>query len=251
MKAIRGVGVLAACALLAACGGAGSSGSSSPQTTPTGTTTSTPPASQLATARSYDALHAWTNLHSTTRDWTVTGVASDAKTYELMLSVAPGGSAVFPVSGVTATLSVFRNVIKEGATLVQDLTNERFLDAQYRPLGSRLTSDAAPTTCSKTEVIAALPLAGAPAGTSGPMYAATTLADCSAGAATLGTSYNTWSLLDEGGVVYFCVTASNRFIGEASEQVSETCIQTDSVGVLGAKARIRLVRPGFSLTASN
>lgn len=249
MKPALAASLLLASALLAGCGGGGSSGSG-PEASPA---TSSPqlPSAVRPSASSYDALRAWTNLHSTTRSWTVSGVASDGKSYELSLTTAPGGSMVFPVSGATATQTVFRNVLKEGATLVQDVTNEQFLDAQYRLLGARVTAPATPTTCSKTEVIAALPLAGILAGTTGPLYAATTLADCSATATPLGTSYHTWSVLDDGAVVYFCVTSSNRFIGETSEQVSETCIQTDASGTLGAKARIRLVLPGFNITATN
>lgn len=241
MRPALGASLLAAFGLLAACGGGGSSGSSG----------ATPAASGSPASTSYDALRAWTNLHSTTRSWTVTGVASDAKAYELSLSIAPGGTAVFPVSGASATQSVFRNVLKEGPTLVQDTTNEQFLDPQYRQLGARVTAPGTAATCSRTEVIAALPLASTPAGTTGPLYAATTLADCSTAATPLGTSYHTWSVLDVAGIVYFCVTSSNRFIGETSDQVSETCIQTDASGTLGAKARIRLALPGFSVTATN
>ena len=246
MRSVLAAWLLLASTLLVACGGGGSSGSSPPASS----SSAIPPAGQPS-ASSYDALRAWTNLHSTTRSWTVTGVASDSKSYELSLTTAPGGTAVFPVSGATATQSVFRNVLKDGATLVQDVTNEQFLDAQYRQLGARVTAPGSPATCSKTEVIAALPLAGSLAGTTGPLYAATTLADCSATGTPLGTSYHTWSVLNEGGVVYFCVTSSNRFIGETSDQVSQTCIQTDASGTLGAKARIRLVLPGFSVTATN
>ena len=249
MRPALATAALLASTLLVACGGGGSSGSS-PEASPAASSPAIPPAGQPS-ASGYDALRAWTNLHSTTRSWTVTGVASDSKSYELSLTTAPGGSMVFPVSGATATQTVFRNVLKDGATLVQDVTNEQFLDAQYRQLGARVTAPGSPATCSKTEVIAALPLAGSLAGTTGPLYAATTLADCSATATPLGTSYHTWSVLDEGGIVYFCVTSSNRFIGETSDQVSETCIQTDANGTLGAKARIRLVLPGFKVTATN
>ena len=244
MRPALAASVLLASTLLVACGGGGSSGSG-PEANPATYSPAQP------STRGYDALRAWTNLHSTTRSWTVSGVASDSKSYELSLSTAPGGTMVFPVSGATATQTVFRNVMKEGATLVQDVTNEQFIDAQYRQLGARVTAPGIPTTCSKTEVIAALPLAGSPAGTTGPLFAATTLADCSATATSLGTSYHTWSVLDEAGVVYFCVTSSNRFIGQTSDQVSETCIQTDASGTLGDKARIRLVLPGFNITATN
>ncbi|MEO7152878.1 MAG: hypothetical protein ABIX46_14370, partial [Burkholderiaceae bacterium] len=137
------------------------------------------------------------------------------------------------------------------STVLQDVLNEQFLDPEYRMLGSRLSTDGGVPTCSKTEVVAALPNAGAPVGTTGVLYAATTLDSCSATGATLGTSYHTWSVLNENGVVYLCVTSSNRFIGEFSDRVSETCVETDASGNLGAKARIKLVLPGFSVTALN
>ncbi len=236
---------LSASALLAACGGGGSSGSSV-EATPSSTTNQ--PAGPTATT--YNAQKAWTNLFSTSRTWTVAGVGTDSKTYALTLATEAGGSEAFPVTGASAVKSIFRNSSSDG-TASQLVLNEQYLDASYRMLGSRISTDGGPPSCSKTDVVAALPLASAPAGTSGPLYAATTLTDCLAAAATLGTSYHTWSLLSEGGLVFLCVASSNRFIGEMSDRLSETCIETDAAGNLGAKARIRLTQPGFSVVATN
>lgn len=242
MKPILLATCLASAVLVAACGGGGSSGG--PEALPATTSNSTP-------VGTYDAKKAWVNLFSTTRTWTVVGVGSDTRTYNLSLAVAPGGTGTFPVTGVASNTSIFHNVLMDGAVVLQDVLNEQFLDPDYRMLGSRLSTDGGPPTCSKTEVVAALPGTGAPIGTTGPLYAATTLDNCSSTATTLGTSYHTWSLLSEGGVVYLCVSSSNRFIGEASDRVSETCVETDVNGNLGAKARIKLVLPGFSVVAKN
>ena len=51
--------------------------------------------------------------------------------------------------------------------------------------------------------------------------------------------------------MYLCVASSNRFIGEATDRLSETCVETDANGNLGAKARIKLVLPGFRVIATN
>ena len=100
-------------------------------------------------------------------------------------------------------------------------------------------------------MIAALPQPGVVAGASGALYAATTLSDCSPTATRLGTSYHTWSVREELGVVYLCVASSNRFLSDTTDRLSETCIETDAAGNLGQRARIQLTLPGFSVTATN
>ena len=235
---------LSTAALMAACGGGGSSGGveATPSTTPNQPTT--------PSASSYNAQKAWINLFSTSRTWTVAGTGSDARTYSLTLVTQAGGSEAFPVTGANAIKSTFQNVASDG-TATQRVLNEQYLDADYRMLGARVATDGGTPSCSKTEVIAALPLAAAPVGSTGPLYAATTLSDCLVNATRLGTSYHTWALANEGGVVYLCIASSNRFIGEEIDRLSETCVETDATGNLGAKARIRLISPGFSLTATN
>ena len=241
MKPIIYAVVLSIAAGVAGCGGGGSSGGV--EATPSGQ-----PATPGATV--YNAQKAWINLFSTSRSWTVTGVASDTKSYTLMLVTQSGGSEPFPVTGASATKSIFQNVVKDGTT-TQTVLNEQYLDANYRMLGSRVSTDGGTPSCSKTDVIAALPLLTAPVGSSGPLYAATTLSDCLVNATQLGTSYHTWSVFGDSGVVYLCIASSNRFIGEATDRLSETCVETDAAGNLGAKARIKLVLPGFTLIATN
>lgn len=243
MKSYVLTSLLASFAFLGACGGGGSSGSASPAPGP-----APAPGPSGAT---YNALAAWTNLLSTTRSWTVDGQGSDGLAYQLSLAVEPGGAAVFPVTGASAVKSNFRNRLMQQATAVQDVLNEQFIDAQYRLLGSRVSTDGGAPRCSKTDVIAALPQAGVAVGATGPLYAATTLSDCSAGAVPLGTSYHTWSVREEGGVVFLCVASSNRFLSDTTDRLSETCIETDAAGNLGQRARIQLTLPGFSVTATN
>ena len=55
----------------------------------------------------------------------------------------------------------------------------------------------------------------------------------------------------DGGVVFLCVASSNRFLGETTDRLSETCVETDAAGNLGQRARITLTLPGFSLVATN
>lgn len=239
--------LFASVVLLAACGGGGSGGSEAPA--PPAGSPSAPAPSPAPSA--YDAHQAWVNLLSTSRSWVVNGVGSDAKSYQLTLATEPGGAAVFPVTGVMAAKANLRNRLMQGATLMQDVLNEQFFDIEYRMLGSRVSTDVGTPDCSKTDVVAALPASGVAPGASGPLYAATTLSDCSSSATALGTSYHTWSLLGEGGVVYLCIASSNRFMGEATDRLSETCVETDAAGTLGQRARIRLVLPGFSVTATN
>ncbi len=232
--------LFASVAVLTACGGGGSS--SDPASVPTPAPSPSP---------SYDAQGAWSALLTTNRAWTVAGRGSDGADYQLALTVEPVGADVFPVTGASAVKSILRNRLARQAALVQDVTNEQYTDPQYRLLGSRISTDGGAPICSKTDTIAAVPPTVAAPGSSGPLYAATTLSDCTAGAASLGTSYHTWSMVAEGATVFLCIASSNRFIGETSDRVSETCVETDASGRLGQRARITLTLPGFSVVATN
>lgn len=173
--------------------------------------------------------------------------------YQLSLADEPGGAAESPITGATAIKSTFRNrLLQQSTGLQNDVLNEQFVDSQYRMLGARVTSDGGTPTCSRTEGgIAALPQPGVVPGASGPMYAATSLSDCTATATERGTSFHTWSLRSEGAVVFMCVASSNRFLNEPTDQLSQTCVETDAAGNLGARARIQLTLSGFSVTATN
>ena len=237
--------LLASVVLVAGCGGGG--GGSSPSPNP-----SSVPSPSPASTGVYDAQVAWTRLLSTTRSWSVAGRASDGQDYQLTLAVEPGGSAIFPVTGASALKSNFRNrVVQVSSQVVQDVLNEQFIDGGFRLLGSRVTADGGSPSCSKTDVIAAVPPSGSAPGSNGPLYAATSLSDCTPGASSLGKSYHTWSVLADGGTVFLCVASSNRFIGETSDRISETCVETDAAGNLGQRARITLTLPGFSVVATN
>ncbi|MEO6407396.1 MAG: hypothetical protein ABIO45_01415 [Burkholderiaceae bacterium] len=238
--------LLASVALVTGCGGGGGGGVGS---TSTAGTSPLPPAPGVVV---FDAQVAWTRLLTTTRSWAVAGRASDGQDYQLTLAVAPGGSDIFPVTGANALKSIFRNrVVQVSTQIAQEVLNEQFVDTGFRQLGSRVSTDGGSPTCSKTDVIAAVPPTGSPAGSSGPLYAATTLSDCSPTASSLGTSFHTWSVVADGGVVYLCVASSNRFLGEPTDRLSETCVETDAAGNLGQHARITLTLPGFSLVATN
>ena len=235
--------LLASVALVTGCGGGGSSGSpASPS--------SAPPPSPAGSV--YDAQVAWTRLLSTTRSWAVSGRASDGQDYQLTLAVAPGGAAIFPVTGASAVKSVFHNrVLQVSTQAVQDVLNEQFTDAGFRLLGSRVTTDGGTPTCSKTDVIATVPPSGSAPGSSGPLYAAIALSDCTSAATSLGNSFHTWSVVADGGTVFLCVASSNRFFGESTDRLSETCVEIDAAGNLGQRARITLTLPGFRVVATN
>ena len=242
MKTYVNPSLLASVVLVAGCGGGGSSASAP----------SPSPSPSPAAASVYDAKIAWTRLLSTTRSWAVSGRASDGQDYQLTLAIEPGGAAVFPVTGANALKSILHNrVLQVSSQVVQDVLNEQFIDTGYRLLGSRVTTDGGSPSCSKTDVIAVVPPSGSAPGTTGPLYAATSLSDCTPAASALGNSYHTWSLVSDGGVVFLCVASSNRFIGETSDRFSETCVETDSAGNLGQRARITLTVPGFSVVATN
>ncbi len=240
--------VLASVVLLTGCGGGGDGGGSS-LSTPSGIPSSGSPPPVVPAA--YNAQSSWSNLLSTSRGWTVTGRGSDGSDYELALTVTPAGSDIFPVTGATGLKSIFRNRLSKQSVLVQDVLNEQFTDAEFRILGSRVSTDGGAPSCSRTDVIAAVPPTVAAPGSSGPLYAATTLSDCSASASALGNSYHSWSVVADGAAVFLCIASSNRFLGETADRLSETCVETDANGNLGGRARITLTLPGFSVVAIN
>ncbi len=235
--------------LVAACGGGGSAGGPSTGATPAGGS----PSGETGSAgpATFNAQAAWTHLLSTSRSWTVTGKGSDGSDYRLELTVTPAGPEVFPVSGATAVKSILRNRLFRQSVLLQDVLNEQFTDAQFRMLGSRVSTDGGAPNCSQTDVVAAIPPANAAPGSGGPLYAATTLSDCTPSATALGNSYHSWSVIVDQGAVMLCIASSNRFLGETSDLLSETCVETDSSGGLGQRARITLMLPGFSVVATN
>lgn len=233
--------LLASVLLVAGCGGGGGASSPSPSPSPA-----------PAPASGYDAQAAWTRLLSTTRSWAVAGRASDGQDYQLTLAVEPGGAAVFPVTGASALRSNFSNrFVQVSSQVAQYVLNEQFIDSGYRLLGSRVTTDGGLPSCSKTDVIAVVPPSGIAPGASGPLYAATTLSDCTPAGTALGNSLHTWALVADAGVVYLCIASSNRVVGETSDRLSETCVETDTAGNLGQRARITLTQPGFSVVATN
>ena len=244
--------LVAVAVALTACGGGGGSGSpvNSGGTAAPGSVGSSPGSTEGSTIV-YNARAAWTNMLSTSRSWTVSGTGSDGQAYELTLGIAPAGAAVFPVTGAAAAKADLSNLIRRQGAVVQDLLNEQFFDAEYRMLGTRISGDGEASYCSQTSVVAALPFQTAGEGAAGPLYAANTLSDCTGSGSVLGTSYHTWSLVKDAGVAYFCVSSSNKFLGEPTDRFTETCVETDASGTLGSRARIRLVQPDFNIVAKS
>ena len=205
----------------------------------------------------YAARNAWINLltQTTPRSWVLVGKGTDLLEYKLTLGIEPPGPAIFPVTNATERRISLSNVIERNdGTSVQSVQNEQFFDSIYRIVGTRVTTDGGTPTCTRPELLGpdqllvALPFVEAGTsgtGAKGPLYAGLTLTDCTpAGTATGAKSYNQWSIQAEGAITYFCVATRDTPVNDPINQLSETCIETTTAGVLGNRARITLIVPG-------
>ena len=210
-----------------------------------------------AATTKYAALNAWTNLltQTTPRSWVLVGKGTDLVEYKLTLGIEPPGPAIFPVTNATERRISLSNLIERNdGTKVQSVQNEQFFDSDYRIVGTRVTTDGGTPICSRPELgpnnqpLVALPFpeAGtAGTGAKGPLYAGLTLTDCTPAGTAIGTrSYNQWSIQAEGAITYFCVATRDTPVNDPINQLSETCIETTTAGVLGNRARITLIVPG-------
>jgi hypothetical protein len=234
--------VALAAAVLTACGGGGGDAGGGPPPPP-------PPPPPAPT--SINAALAWRNFLVTTQSWTVTGVGSDGQTYTLGLVLTPGPNQMFPVNGLTYATSESELSLRIGNLGVLTATSVSYFDStSYILAGTRNIENADPATCS-VATASTVPPGSAAIGTSGALQTFNDLNGCLTNSPSAGSSTTTWSVESENNVTFFCQNTRFRNTSGAETASGSTCVQSAADGTLGAKARISMTQPGFTLTARN
>jgi hypothetical protein len=196
----------------------------------------------------YNVNAAWQNFLRTSNTWYTLGVADDAKTYSIKLSIAPAVSSTFPRNGVsyaTSDVTVVSGI--KGLGLDQSKTRSYYDPSTLKLAGTRNVTNNNAAMCS--EVTATdVPPGSAKVGDDGAMQTFNDFGNCNAQSTKTGTSTTTWSLETEAGTTYFCLTTTARDLASALLQTDSECVEVEKNGDLGAKARITVERPGFNLT---
>jgi len=229
--------VLFAVAFAAGCGG-GDDGTPAPAPAP-----APPPA-----AVTYDVAKAWQNLLTGMRSWTVMGIGTDTRSYELTLAFAPGPTGAFPYTGtmgpsadVTATFAI--NGVGQAPTLSRLYYNA----TTYGVFGEHAVTDG---SCSTAAPGGALPTA-AQVGDSGLLYDSNDYQSCVAPSVLDGTGTFTWSLETEAGMTLFCFNNTDRSTTGAVIATGFYCAQVSTDGTLGMKARVTIAEGGVSVVMRN
>ncbi len=197
-----------------------------------------------------DAATAWRNLLSGTRSYDVSGTGSDGRVYSMTLGIAPGGSAIFPVTGQTASRAVITATIRTGGASVTGTTSY-YHDAQYALIGAQISAGGS-TSCAVVQSFALPPAAVRP-GASGALATLNELASCASGAAVVGSESATWSVETDpvNGATYFCLNSSTRSGTGTVESSESDCVEVGAGGNLGSRARVTVSFDGFTVTGRN
>lgn len=183
-----------------------------------------------------NAAAAWQSLYATPRNWNLTGTGSDGLTYTLALSLAPGGSQTFPLTGNTGNTSRQNTTLTASNGTVLNGTQVYFLD----PFNTALQGVQYPLTNLCTQATnSVLPPASTPVGTSGVQAQLNSYEGCNlatpvgaVGSLTWGVDYDRTA-----GVYYFCATANST--DAAGTKYSERdCFETTAQGQIGARASV-------------
>lgn len=187
-------GVLAVAVGLAGCGGGGGDNAAS-------------------SSASFALRTAQQNLSTTAWSRTVSGTASDGKSYTVQLSRTPGAASVFPKAGTSGSTFSQVVLIKQGTiVLATDSTTAWFNAADLTGIGA-LYSDGRCQLITKSTPV---PLSGH-IGDLGDGADATIYTSCGTGAAASGSIKGTWSLESEAGRTLLCGNAVLRDAGGAMQ----------------------------------
>ena len=216
--------LLAATAVLSACGGGGSS---------------TP-----ATTYNLDA--ASSNLTASARSFTLTASATNGAALTLVWSIAPVGSAVFPLTNTAGQRVDSSVVITSGSIELLNGSQQSFFDSSHKGLGSVLPFGACTQADDKPLPTDAMP------GSSGDLGTDSIYQTCSLSAPVIGSIAGTWSLEQKSvDAVYLC--ANTRQLDAVGGEVSREsdCVEVAPDGSIGTRARVTVNVQGVVLTFAN
>jgi hypothetical protein len=195
-----------------------------------------------------DARAAWQSMITQPRSFTVAGRGSDGANYEVLLGFTPGAAGTFPVTGQAGATTVQAVTLKREGSIVSTGTATLYFNATTGVAYGIVANDG---TCSRFTMTAPPPASTA-LNTGGRLYDSTELAGCTAGSPAEGSVRVDWTVENEGSVIFFCTNATLRDAGGTVVGTEQDCVQTDTAGAIGTRARVRIDVPGtFSLTARN
>jgi hypothetical protein len=195
---------------------------------------------------------AWRNLltGSTTHAWSVSGIASDGKSYTVSLSTAAGPTEVFSMTGNSYPSGDVTGAIGISGLALNTSVSRSYYDAvTFQVLGTRTTINAEPATCSIATAIAAPPTA-ANVGQSGALNTFNDYNGCTSSAAKTGTSVTTWSLEADGGFTFLCLNTTTKDNANTVTSTESDCVEANTDGSLGTHARVS-VASNITLVAKN
>ena len=202
----------------------------------------------------FDVAAAWSSVLNADAAFSLSGVGSDNFGYTLVVDLQPFGTGAYPPTGQVWARSIQRSSLSSGNTLLSDTQTTQFFDPATNELIAVASSDG---TCADIVSNGVLPRA-ANVGSVGVLYDAVIYDSCSPSAAAEGSVASRWSIEAEAGVPFFCVNSEQRDAFGNAIAAEQDCIEVDSLGRLGALARMTVVvHPsaavpgGFSLVARN
>lgn len=189
---------------------------------------------------SYAVSTAWFNLYDVGHAWALGGSLSVAAnggattTYPATggYTVGAVADAVFPYNGINAhVLRTTVSLTASGSTSAT--TTDQYLDANLTYMGS-LDSNGYCQVASSS----ALPPATAMIGSSGPIAQFTVYTDCAAGASVVATGTTNWSLEQQGGQSFFCLSTQTGYA--SGNDTEKDCFVIDPNGHIGSQASVRV-----------
>lgn len=225
-----------ALAMLAACGGGGGD---------------SPIVPAPETPVLFDAAAAVGNYLRASSSWTMTGTSASGTAYTMGVSIGASEAEAFPVTGAAAT--VFTTNVSLSAPGVGGVStqSDSFFNATTGALLGLRTQANGASTCLKLRAAPALPVAPASAGTSGDLFVADLMSDCSATATVDGrTLVARWSVEAISSVNYLCLSSSYREAGGTEVASEKNCVEISTTGTLGARARSTVTSSDLTLTVS-
>lgn len=231
--------LLAACSLavLAACGGGGGD---DPVVTPT-------PETPVV----FDAATAVANYLRATSSWTMTGTSSSGTAYTMDVSIGAGEAEAFPSTGAAATVFTTNVSLSTPAVGSVSTQSDSFFDATTGALLGLRTQANGASSCLKLQAAPATPGASVSADTSGDLFTADLMSDCTPTATPDGrTLVARWSIEAIGGVNYLCLSSSYRNADSTEVSSEKNCVETTVAGTLGARARSTLISNELNLSVA-
>jgi hypothetical protein len=234
---IKRCGGAVALAVLAACGGGGGDDDD-------------------GDSNSYAAFAAWENFIIDGGSWSGiagNGTGADTAAFVATLDADLVADAAFPPTGVVYDRVQLASTLTRNGAPNGSGTIEYFLDAQRRVQGVLSRAPGATDECARTTT-AGVPPASAMIGASGTLMETQVLANCTAGAAVVGTTATTWRLESVGGRPLFCIDSVQRNNNGDNLGSEKDCFEITTAGALRPGARVVLSlpgNPGFGLDARN